>query len=124
MKLGSWTLFVNNFLQKECFFKSRLFKNDTITYTENKHEDDDEIKITHGKINRKDEDEIDENELSLLNLDLNLCKETSDNLKWKWKFTTVAFYTITSTNLCRLSCEGCKLMFIVTERRSASFIIF
>ena len=29
----------------------------------NKHEDDDEIKITHGKINRKDEDEIDENEL-------------------------------------------------------------
>ena len=26
--------------------------------------------------------------------------------------------------MCRLSCEGCRLMFIGTERRSASFTIF
>ena len=32
-------------------------------HIKNKHDDDDEIKITHGKINRKDEDEIDENDL-------------------------------------------------------------
>ena len=30
----------------------------------------------------------------------------------------------TSTNLCRLSCEGCRLMFIGIERRSASFTMF
>ena len=45
-----------------CFFRVCTLS-EIKKHIKEKHEDDDDLKITHGKVNRKDEEEIDENEL-------------------------------------------------------------
>ena len=46
--------------------------------------------------------------------------------QWQTVETVTSFKVCnkTSTNLCRLSCEGCRLIFFGTEKRRSSFTIF